>query len=286
MVPNALPWLAAGVLALTLTAASPAVAALSADDAGLNADAGLNSATGLDARAGTGRPNREVVGGDRAPDGKFPWMVRLSMGCGGALVAPRVVLTAAHCVSGTGPDGGIDVTAGSVDLESPKAIEAHSVSVIRAPDYNAETRGNDWAVVQLDRALHLLTLPLTKGAAGDRGTFTIMGWGQTSEGSLDQQRFLRYATVPSVPDAVCVADYRRAGVDLDPRQAICAGRRGVDTCQGDSGGPMVRPDGSGGWVQVGIVSWGLGCARDGYPGVYTQVSAYRGAIRAATRRLR
>ena len=289
MVRNAVLWLIAGVVALTISAAPPAGAAWSAGlatAAFTGGDAGSAGKAGLTSPAAAGRPVREVVGGDRAPEGKFPWMVRLSMGCGGALTAPRVVLTAAHCVSGTGPDGGIDVTAGSVDLESPKAIEAHSVSVIRAPDYNAETRGNDWAVVQLDRPLRPLTLPLTKGAAGDRGTFTIMGWGQTSESSLDQQRFLRYATVPSVPDAVCVADYRRAGVDLDPRQAICAGRQGVDTCQGDSGGPMVRPDGSGGWVQVGIVSWGLGCARDGYPGVYTQVSAYRGAIRAATRRLR
>lgn len=262
MVRNIASALVIGVLALAT--ATPSVAAAS---------------------GGTIHPIREVVGGDVAPEGKFPWMVRLSMGCGGALSAPRVVLTAGHCVKGTGYDDSIEVTAGSTDLDSPDAVVAHSVSIIRAPDFSGETRGSDWAVVRLDRALDLPTLPLTRGTAADHGPFTIMGWGQVREGSVRQQRLLRYATVPSVPDAECAADYRRAGVDLIAGDSICAGRRGVDTCQGDSGGPMVRRDAAGRWVQVGIVSWGLGCARYGYPGVYTQVSMYRSAIRAATRRL-
>jgi secreted trypsin-like serine protease len=235
--------------------------------------------------AGAGRPVREVVGGDEAPQGRFPWMVRLSMGCGGALVAPRVVLTAGHCVSGSGPDSGIEVTAGVVDLKSPAAIRLRSVGVIRAAGFRGETRGDDWAVIQLDRKLDLPTVDLGHGGAGDRGTFTIMGWGQTSENSLRQQRRLRYAAVSTVADGTCAAAYRQAGVDLVADESICAQRSGVDTCQGDSGGPMVRRDGAGRWVQVGIVSWGLGCARDGYPGVYTQVSAFRQEIKAAVHRL-
>src|SRR3954469_7593308 len=82
--------------------------------------------------SGGAQPGREVVGGNLAPAGRFPWMVRLSMGCGGALTAPRVVLTAGHCVTGSGTDDTIGVIAGTTDLTSGAATKARSVSVIRA----------------------------------------------------------------------------------------------------------------------------------------------------------
>ena len=228
--------------------------------------------------------SRAVVGGDLAPAGMFPWMVRLSMGCGGALTAPRVVLTAGHCVDGTGPNNRILVRAGSTDLKSAKVITARSVQVIRAPGFQREVRGSDWALVQLDRDLPLPTLALTR-TPGDQGEFMVLGWGQTREDSMKQERLLHYASVPTVPDQSCAAEYRKVGLKLVATDSICAGRKGVDACQGDSGGPMVGQDGAGRWVQVGIVSWGLGCARDEFPGVYTQIFRFRAAIRAATRTL-
>ncbi|GIE99084.1 S1 family peptidase [Paractinoplanes rishiriensis] len=237
------------------------------------------------AHAGTEpQPIREVVGGRLAPAGKFPWVVRLSVGCGGALTAPRVVLTAGHCVDGSGDDKSIKVTAGTVDLRSPKALTARSITVIRAVGFRDEVRGEDWAVIKLDRALDLPTLPLTKDD-NDRGVFVVMGWGQTRENALKQERRLHYAKVPTVPDGQCVAEYEKAHVKLVPRESICAGKSGIDTCQGDSGGPMAGKDAKGEWVQVGIVSWGLGCARPGYPGVYTQISTFRDEIRRAVRKL-
>ncbi|MEV6845423.1 serine protease [Actinoplanes sp. NPDC051411] len=242
---------------------------------------------GADTRHGPTRavqPITEVVGGQLAPTGRFPWMIRLSMGCGGALVAPRVVLTAGHCVDGTGRNTTIKAVAGVTDLKSAQALTAKSVRVIRADGFEDETKGRDWAVIQLNKKLPLQTLPLVQGP-GDEGVFTVMGWGQIREDSMRQERRLHFATVPTVPDATCAAEYRKAGVKLVAAESICAGKSGVDTCQGDSGGPMIGRDNTGEWVQVGIVSWGLGCARDGYPGVYTQISAFRGAIEQAIRQL-
>ena len=68
---------------------------------------------------------------------------------------------------------------------------------------------------------------------------------------------------------------------------ICAGitQGGIDTCQGDSGGPMVRKDASGAWRQVGIVSWGEGCARPNFAGIYSQVSTFSSAITSAVNSL-
>jgi secreted trypsin-like serine protease len=230
------------------------------------------------------QPITEVVGGQLAATGRFPWMVRLSMGCGGALVAPRVVLTAGHCVDGSGRNTDIKAVAGVTDLKSAQAFTATSVRVIRADGFEDETKGRDWAVIQLDQKLPQQTLPLVEGP-GDEGVFTVMGWGQLREDSMRQERRLHFADVPTVPDATCAVEYAKAGVKLVAAESICAGRAGVDTCQGDSGGPMIGRDNAGQWVQVGIVSWGLGCARDGYPGVYTQISAFRGAIEKAIRQL-
>ncbi len=244
------------------------------------------SASQIAARAAAeAEPIREVVGGDLAPTGRFLWMVRLSMGCGGVLTAPGVVLTAGHCVDGSGKDDSIGVIAGTTDIRSRAAIKAQSVAVIRADGFREETRGDDWALIKLDRRLDLPVLDLSQGGADEAGPMTILGWGQTSEDSLKQQHRLRYATVPVVRDRQCAQAYRKVGVRLVENESICAGGRGADTCQGDSGGPMVHERADHRWVQVGIVSFGLGCARRSYPGVYTQVSRFHDDIRAATRKL-
>ena len=219
-----------------------------------------------------------VVGGTRAAQGEFPWMVRLSMGCGGALYSPTLVLTAAHCVNRSGVNTSITATFGVVDLQSSSRITRRSNYVQQASGYNGN--GKDWALIRLAIPVTgIPTLPIATTAEYNSGTFTIAGWGGAREGGA-QQRYLLKANVPFVSDATCQSNYRGG---IIPSQEICAGYAagGVDTCQGDSGGPLFRRDAANAWIQVGVVSWGDGCARPNKPGVYTEVSAFATAIRSA-----
>lgn len=231
--------------------------------------------------AAAGRPSADIVGGSLAAQGEFPWMVRLSMGCGGALLTSTIVLTAAHCLDGES-NTSVTATLGVVDLQSPNAIVRQSAQIFLAPGFTGATSGKDWGLVKLSSAVNLPTLNLVSNSYYNNGTFTVAGWGATTEGG-GQQRYLRKATVPFVDDDSCEASYP----GLVRSDMICAGypQGGVDACQGDSGGPMFRPDVYGNWIQVGIVSWGTGCARPGFPGVYTEVSNFSADILAAAAQL-
>ncbi|MGW2522938.1 S1 family peptidase [Streptomyces sp. NPDC001617] len=226
-----------------------------------------------------------VVGGTPAGQSEFPFMVHLSMGCGGALYKKDVVLTAAHCVhSASGPNTKITITAGVVDLRSASAIKVKSTEVVRAPGFQGETKGKDWALIKLARPIDLPTLKIATTTRYDRGRFTIIGWGTTKEHGGSGSNKLLKATVPYVSDSTCKRHY---GDRLLAKDDICAGypQGGVDTCSGDSGGPMFRKDDAGRWVEVGITSWGDGCARPGAPGIYTQVSTFASAIARAADKL-
>ncbi|GAB3647779.1 S1 family peptidase [Glycomyces tarimensis] len=243
--------------------------------AGLGAAAMAMTSTGAWAEGPPAQGDVEVINGQPASEGQYPWMVALadagdpsSNFCGGSLVDYDVVLTAAHCTVGSAPEE-VVVRHGSVDID---ATEVYAVADIHvAEGFDDDTMAKDWALVRL-------TGPVPGGqpiglAAADLphwGTLQVAGWGITETGAEAEE--LRYVDVPHVTDADCAGAYGQA---FDAESMLCAGdlaAGGVDACQGDSGGPLMY---TGGWwpVQVGVVSWGNGCAKPGYPGVYTDVGA-------------
>src|SRR3954469_7356624 len=139
--PTGRAWMWGGPMARWRILLGTAVAAVSV--AAMSVTASPASA----ATPGDGVVNPQVVGGTRAALGEFPFMVRLSMGCGGALYSPTIVLTAAHCVDGTGTDPAINATLRVDDLQSSSRVTRRSNYVYQAPGYTGS--GKDWALIRL-----------------------------------------------------------------------------------------------------------------------------------------
>jgi trypsin len=204
-----------------------------------------------------------IVGGEPSPEGLYPWMAAIETNdgwqfCGGSVIGQRVVLTAAHCQVQPGEI----VHLGTVDLREP-GRRVPVAETRNHPGWTSTTSGDDIAVLRLagDAAVPPLALADTE----PEGTAVAIGWGATCSG-CSTVPVLRHVEIPVVPRSLCKLAYAGSIDDT----MLCAGGDGVDSCQGDSGGPLVvRSDGS--WQQIGVVSWGRGCADA--PGVYTSVSA-------------
>ncbi|WP_426568415.1 S1 family serine peptidase [Streptomyces canus] len=236
-----------------------------------------------------------VVGGFPVDVSTTPWTVALSSRdrfggirsgqfCGGVVVGPSTVLTAAHCmgeeVVGSPRATDLKVVAGRTDLYSDAGLEIPVGEVWVNPAYDASTNSGDFAVLKLTEALSQSSV-IGMAAAGDPayepGTEAVVyGWGDTV-GIGSYARSLRAARIHVLPDSHCEVAYP-GPVDGTYRAQtmMCAGEveGGRDACQGDSGGPLVARG-----RLIGLVSWGSGCGRAGSPGVYTRVSEILRALR-------
>ncbi len=229
-----------------------------------------------------------IIGGGVAPAERWPFQVGLlnaaiadnaqAQFCGGSLVRERHVVTAAHCVDFlTAPQ--LHVLTGTTSLATGGA--RHGVEAIAIhPDWNPSTSDFDIAVVTLAEPVSgipfaKLITPEKEMRLATTGTKALVaGWGDTQPGfGSTFPTELHQVKVPLVARSVCNGwrSYRGAVT----QQMICAGlpEGGKDSCQGDSGGPLVVKNANGIWkLQVGIVSWGIGCALPNLYGVYARVA--------------
>jgi secreted trypsin-like serine protease len=269
---------------------------------------GISVSIGMGRAQSSARPNLErpsapqIIGGTLADPGEYPWQVALvrawrtnpyeGMFCGGSLIDPSWVLTAAHCIYPGGElmnPADLEVVLGVVKLsDGPQSGSlGQRIAVERIcphPGYEHASLQNDLALLRLNFPAVLGTMVQTVACAGpsDSSLFapltdaTVTGWGKVDTYHYPDD--LYEVTLPIVSNPVCATVMGALISGM-----LCAGPAagGKDSCNGDSGGPLVVPNGSGSWLLAGIVSWGTTpCAQPNRYGVYTRVSTYSAWIRS------
>ncbi|CAH6791479.1 transmembrane protease serine 12 [Phodopus roborovskii] len=232
-----------------------------------------------------------IIGGTRAAVGAWPWLVSLQVQdgnflvhiCGGALVRDRWVLTAAHCTKEASDPFKWRAVIGTNDL-SRKGTHIRNirvVAIIVQPDFILETFVNDIALFRLRKAVRYndyiqpICLPFGVFQKLDQNTTCfVSGWGRTKEEG-NGTNLLQEAKVHFISREICNSEQ---SYGMIPNTSFCAGHENgtFDTCRGDSGGPLMcyLPEHKRYFV-MGITSYGHGCGRRHFPGVYSSPSFFQ-----------
>jgi trypsin len=228
-----------------------------------------------------------IVGGNLVQNvATYPWFVQ-GRGCAGTLIAADMVLTAAHCEGSPFTNRVLvnsltaydDIRAGRASMPDG-AMAVQTESQTPHPDYNSNSEENDYMLVKLQAAVpnaQVVTLNFNAGFPLPNQELRVIGVGTTSQGGSVAD-FLREVDVDHISNSDCNSYYGQGSINDDVM--ICAGvvAGGMDSCQGDSGGPLFDEVTR---KQIGVVSWGYGCARPKFPGVYSRLSGAEEWIKGA-----
>jgi len=228
-----------------------------------------------------GDTQERIIGGVPSQFGEWPFMAGIfhknRLFCGGSLIDSRHVLTAAHCVSKFTPDdvAQLEVLLGAL-YRSNGGIRVRVRSITRHKSFDPVHLHYDIALITLatpvsfSNGLSPVCIYNERFASENYGKqATVLGWGNLEPGSYYRPEVLHKATLQIKTLDECRRNFGSSAPGGIRDHFICAHAPGRDACSGDSGGPLMINN-----CQVGIVSWGIGCATHNY-GVYTRIASFK-----------